>query len=96
MGWDLMTAGMWVGVGNSILAGTVLLMGRGAFTRSPAVLAASQTLLPCLCVALLVHTCSMASEGMLLAGVWVSKDGSHSESFRFFVVARCRSPQCLV
>ena len=38
------------------------------FTNSPEVLATMRSLLPFMCSALLVHTASMATEGMLLAG----------------------------
>jgi hypothetical protein len=38
------------------------------FTNSTAVMAAMAGLTPLLCVTLVVHTASMATEGMLLAG----------------------------
>ena len=38
------------------------------FTNSGAVVTAMMGLLPLLCVTLVVHTASMATEGMLLAG----------------------------
>lgn len=38
------------------------------FTNSPEVLVTMRSLLPFMCSALLVHTASMATEGMLLAG----------------------------
>ncbi len=38
------------------------------FTNSAAVIAAMMGLLPLLCVTLVVHVASMATEGMLLAG----------------------------
>jgi hypothetical protein len=69
MAKDIMRAGMFVGLLNSALATSVLFMSRGAFTRSAPVLAVIGTLLPGLALALMVHTCSMASEGLLLAGV---------------------------
>jgi Na+-driven multidrug efflux pump len=51
---------------------TVVLLPR-LFTNSVEVVAMMQSLLPFMCVALLVHTASMATEGMLLAGA------SHSQ-----------------
>ena len=38
------------------------------FTNSSAVMAAMAGLTPLLCITLIVHTASMATEGMLLAG----------------------------
>ena len=38
------------------------------FTNSPEVLVTMRSLLPFMCAALVVHTASMATEGMLLAG----------------------------
>lgn len=38
------------------------------FTSSPEVIATMRTFLPFMCTALVIHTASMATEGMLLAG----------------------------
>lgn len=38
------------------------------FTSSPEVMATMRTFLPFMCTALVIHTASMATEGMLLAG----------------------------
>lgn len=68
MAKDIMRAGVFIGLANSCLATAVLWVGRPAFTNSAAVLGVTAALLPGLATALCVHTCSMASEGLLLAG----------------------------
>ena len=50
------------------------------FTNSGAVVAAMMGLLPLLCVTLVVHTASMATEGMLLAGAPLADARSSSAS----------------
>lgn len=68
MAKDIMRAGVFIGLANSCLASAVLWLGRPAFTNSVTVLGVTGALLPGLATALCVHTCSMASEGLLLAG----------------------------
>lgn len=49
-------------------AGSLVVAAPRMFTNSGAVVTAMMGLLPLLCVTLVVHTASMATEGMLLAG----------------------------
>ncbi|KAK9842099.1 hypothetical protein WJX81_008345 [Elliptochloris bilobata] len=68
LGCQLMTTGVFVGILNCAAAGGLVLVAPRLFTNSSAVVAAMMGLLPLLCVTLVVHTASMATEGMLLAG----------------------------
>ena len=49
-------------------AGSLVVAAPRLFTNSTSVVTAMMGLLPLLCVTLVVHTASMATEGMLLAG----------------------------
>ena len=44
------------------------------FTTSPDVMSTMRTFIPFMCTALVIHTASMATEGMLLAGDHLSLD----------------------
>ena len=49
-------------------AGLVVVLLPSLFTNSPEVIGVMNSMLPLMCVGLTVHTASMATEGMLLAG----------------------------
>lgn len=63
----LFGAGAGIGLINSCIAGAVCFFP-WVFTNNPAVIALARHLAPLLGLALLVHTASMATEGMLMAG----------------------------
>lgn len=48
--------------------GCVVIFAPTLFTNSPEVVAMMARMLPFMCMALVIHTASMATEGMLLAG----------------------------
>ena len=54
--------------GWHICAGCVVIFAPTLFTNSPDVVAMMGRMLPFMCMALVIHTASMATEGMLLAG----------------------------
>ena len=64
----LMRLGAAVGVFNCSAIATAALLCHGAFTSSPEVVAGMHSVLAVACAALLLHNCSMATEGMCLAG----------------------------
>ncbi|KAK9906444.1 hypothetical protein WJX75_001914 [Coccomyxa subellipsoidea] len=68
LGKQLMTTGLIVGCFNSICAGLVVVFAPALFTNSAEVVTMMGSMLPFMCTALVIHTASMATEGMLLAG----------------------------
>ena len=63
------------------------------FTNSGAVVTAMMGLLPLLCVTLVVHTASMATEGMLLAGAPLADALGPSAWVRFI---GARGGECII
>eukprot|EP00873_Tetraselmis_striata_P035573 jgi/Tetstr1/455837/TSEL_042628.t1 len=68
LGNRLIVTGAVVGVVNSLIASAILLFGAGIFVSDPAVAATVAKLVPVVAATLFVHTCSMATEGIMLAG----------------------------
>ena len=64
----LMRLGAAVGLFNCCAIAAAALLGHGAFTSSPQVVAGMRSVLGVACATLLLHNCSMATEGMCLAG----------------------------
>lgn len=53
---------------DNLRAGCIVIFLPALFTSSPEVISTMRTFLPFMCTALVIHTASMATEGMLLAG----------------------------
>jgi hypothetical protein len=49
-------------------AGAVIVLAPALFTNSTEVIGVMGSMLPLMCLSLVIHTASMATEGMLLAG----------------------------
>jgi len=68
LGQRFLMAGAVVGICNSLLASAILLGAAGVFASNPLVIATVADLVPCVVAGLFVHCCSMATEGIMLAG----------------------------
>ena len=68
LGLRLIATGAAVGVANSLAASGILLFGAGLFVTDAETVAAVSTLVPYVAAALFIHCCSMATEGIMLAG----------------------------
>lgn len=68
LGRRLLGTGAAVGVGNAAAASGVLLFGAGAFAGDPLVVAQVAALVPFVAATMFIHCCSMATEGIMLAG----------------------------
>lgn len=68
LGRRLLLTGAVVGVTNSALAAAILLFGAGLFVSDAAVIRQVAALVPFVAAGLFVHTSSMATEGIMLAG----------------------------
>eukprot|EP00873_Tetraselmis_striata_P015543 jgi/Tetstr1/435807/TSEL_024696.t1 len=68
LGGRLLATGAAVGVGNAVAASAVLLLGAGAFAADPRVVAQVAALVPFVAATMFIHCCSMATEGIMLAG----------------------------
>ena len=68
MGRQLTSTGAFVGIFNSLCAAALLILAPFLFTSSQPIMSAIRGTLPIMCLTLIVHTSSMATEGMLLAG----------------------------
>lgn len=68
LGRRLLATGAAVGIGNAVAATGVLLLGAGLFAGDPAVVAQVARLVPFVAGTLFIHCCSMATEGIMLAG----------------------------
>ncbi len=53
---------------DNLRAGCIVIFLPALFTSSQEVISTMRTFLPFMCTALVIHTASMATEGMLLAG----------------------------
>jgi Na+-driven multidrug efflux pump len=65
---QLLITGAVVGTVNCACAGLVPVLSPGVFTTSAAVAAGMRQVAPTMCAALVLHSASMATEGLLLAG----------------------------
>lgn len=64
----LLLTGAAVGLVNCAYAGVLPFFAPGLFTTAPAVAEGMRSLAPVMCAALVLHSASMATEGLLLAG----------------------------
>lgn len=68
MGARLMGTAAVIGAINSVIASGILLFGAGMFVGSAEVASTVAGLVPLVAATLFVQTCSMATEGIMLAG----------------------------
>jgi hypothetical protein len=68
LGRKLLLTGGVVGITNSALAALILLFACGAFVSDLAVIGQVAALVPFVAASLFIHTSSMATEGIMLAG----------------------------
>jgi len=68
LGRRLISTAAVIGAANSLIAAAILTFGSGLFVNDPAVAATVAKLVPVVAATLFVQTCSMATEGIMLAG----------------------------
>ena len=64
-------------MGCAAHAGAVVVLAPALFTNSAEVITVMGSMLPLMCLRLVIHTASMATEGMLLAGAARAGSRSH-------------------